>query len=114
MRKNQLLIGISVVAVILALSAFRPSVQSDKYLYVRVFESVQPGSLYSSSVTVSDGETIIKTVELKAMKPRNIEENILAIAKSLNDIRSQGYKITSSSSGGNQLFNQTDYVFEKE
>jgi hypothetical protein len=111
MKKNQLLIALSVIT-IMALSSFNSAESGDKYLYVRVFESVN--TLYSSSVTVTDGETIIKTNRLKSMRPKNIEENILVIAKSLNNIKSQGYKITSSSSSGNNAFNQTDYVFEKE
>ena len=96
----------------LVFSSFQSTENAEKYLYVRVFESLN--SLYSSSILISNGESITKTVKLSVMRPRNLEKNVLAISKTLNEVKSQGYRIVSSSSGGNQAFTQTDYVFQKE
>jgi len=48
------------------------------------------------------------------MRPRNIEENLLAISKTLKEIKNQGCKKISLTNGGNEIFTQTDYIFEKE
>lgn len=82
------------------------------YVIVRVFESLN--STYKSSITVTDGESIIKSIDLNTMRPKNVSDNVLVISKTLNELKDQGYLIVASSSGGNQAFTQTDYIFEKK
>jgi hypothetical protein len=82
------------------------------YVIVRVFESLN--STYKSSITVTDGESIIKSIDLNTMRPKNVSDNVLVISKTLNELKDQGYLIAASSSGGNQAFTQTDYIFEKK
>jgi len=96
----------------LLFTSFYSSSLENDYLLVRVFES--PSSLYSSKITVTDGKEIIKSVELSAMRPKHVEDNVLKIASILNELKNQGYTLISSNSGGNEAFTFTDYIFEKK
>ncbi|MEO1437819.1 MAG: hypothetical protein AAFV80_19925 [Bacteroidota bacterium] len=114
MNKNIIFLGTAILtlATILALSAFNAPSTSTEFLYVRVFES--DNGLYPASVIVSDGTTIIQKEKLKASRPRNVEENSLAIANILNELIQDGYEVSSSTSGGNENFIHTDYIFVRK
>ena len=114
MNKNLILLGTAILALatILAFSAFDASNTSTEFLYVRVFES--DNGLYPASVIVSDGTSIIQKEKLKASRPRNVEENSLTIATILNGLIQEGYEVSSSTSGGNESFIHTDYIFVKK
>ncbi|MEM6726347.1 MAG: hypothetical protein AAF598_20055 [Bacteroidota bacterium] len=112
MKKTTLFVGLFalVLASFLTFSAFKtPTEVSTDFLYVRVFES--DNGLYPASVIVSDGSSIIQKTKLKSSRPRNVEENSMIIAKILNDLHQEGYSVESATSGGNENFIHTDYIF---
>ena len=113
MKKTILIssIAIAVISSSIFLMSFKSSPQEGSLLFVRIFESTN--SSYRSSITISDGVTIIKSIDLEVMKPRKEEANTLKIAQALNNIKDQGYTLVSSNGGGS-LFTVTNYVFEKK
>jgi hypothetical protein len=97
--------------VIFILISFKSYSKDGDIILVRTFESISP--LFSSRITISDGTTIIKSVDLEVMRPRNQEANVLKIATALKELKDQGYVLVSSNSGGNEAFTISNYIFEK-
>ena len=95
----------------LLLTSFNSLPDDDEYIFVRVFEST--GLLYTSKITVTDGRTILDSIDLMPMRPKNGDNNVLRITALLNKIKKKGYTLITSHSAGSENFTTTDYVFEK-
>jgi hypothetical protein len=100
------------ISSIVALMSFKSVTNEENYIVVRVFEC-QDG-LLGSFIIISDGVKIIKTIELKVLKQKTQEENMIKIVQTLNEIKNQGYTLISSNNGGVNLNLITNYVFEKK
>ncbi len=90
--------------------SFKSSTNESNIIVVRTFETVN--ALYSAKLTVFDGAEISKTIPLDLLK-KNGDENALKIVSTLNEIKSKGYMLVSSNSGGADGNIITNYIFEK-
>lgn len=93
--------------------SFKAAPAEHNYLIVRTVETQYSGF---SKILISDGTTIIKTIELERMfvKSAKVTENFLRIANALEEIRGQGYVLVSSNSGGGYEYLVANYIFEKK
>lgn len=107
-----LFIGIGLFTVYVAITSFKPSQSTNNYLIVRTVETQYSGF---HKILISDGNSIIKTVELERMfvKSAKVTENFSLIAQALEEVRSQGYVLVSSNSAGGYEYMVTNYIFEK-
>jgi len=108
--KNKLLIASAIVS-LASIMSFKTMGGEKEIIIVRTVES--ENSMFSSSVIVTDAKKTIKIVELDAMRPKNMESNLIKITAVLNECRQQGYKLIEANSGAG-AFNVGNYIFEKE
>lgn len=101
------------IIVLLAILSFKPAANENSYLIVRTIETQYAGF---SKILISDGSSIIKTIELQRMfvKSAKVTENFLTIAKALEEVRTQGYILITSNSSGGYDYMVANYVFEKK
>jgi len=85
--------------------------QSDPMIVVRVFESVHP--FHKSEITITDGNKILNTLELKRYRPKNMGENARRIALILKSVESEGYEMKHANASGNSWYSVKDYIFSK-
>lgn len=88
----------------------------DTYLYVRIIECKGGDTGNASMILIDRGDNEIIKIELEKFNKKFFESNFKIISKTLNDIKKEGYKLISSSSGGgddNGMILQ-NYIFEKE
>ncbi|HSY60730.1 MAG TPA: hypothetical protein VK796_02590 [Cytophaga sp.] len=115
MKKIILLGSIATILIgsMIALMSFKTSASdTNGYLYVRVVECYDP--VYVSSITIVDGTSPVKTVDLNTLRFKNQELNVSKILAALNEIKIKGYVLVSSSGGANEVGLLTNYVFEKK
>lgn len=87
----------------------------NEILIVRTFEEV--GTMYNSTLAISDGSEVKFTKELKTVKPKNLGDNIEILAVVILEVKRQGYKLIGTNSGGGGgggIFVITNYIFQKE
>ena len=102
------------IGVVSALMSFKSSSKEESIIVVTVFGKIISTSIGPEpKIIISDGTKIIKTVELEISKSKTIENNILKIVTELKEIKSQGYVLVSSNSGGGDAVQITNFVFEK-
>lgn len=104
--------SVALIAGMFALMSFSSSPNTEGIVYVRTFECFN--TLYPSNILITDGSTIIKTVELEPMRAKAQSGNILKISTELNELKKQGYTLTSSNGGANDGVLLTNYIFEKK
>lgn len=105
-------LGLSALTLILVtILAFKPEYEDEEFILVRTIETNIP--FQDSKIIVTDGQRITQTFDLEDTKSRISDENAIKIAGTLNQIKSQGYKLISSNSGleGSGI---TNYIFEKK
>jgi len=115
MKKIILLGSITTLLIggMVALMSFKTSLSdTNSYLYMRVVECYDP--VYVSNITILDGITPVKIINLNTLKFKNQEPNISQILAALNEIKMKGYVLVSSSGGANEVGLVTNYVFEKK
>ncbi len=115
MKKPIVLIILSLLFVatgITILTSFTPVANENSFIVVRILET--PDAVVSSRITISDGTTILKTIPLSPMFPKNEGQNLLKIVAELNELKTNGYTLISSNSGGSSNEFVINYVFEKK
>lgn len=88
---------------------------NNPYIFVRVIECKGGDTGNKSMILIDRGDNEIQTIELETFNKKYFESNFKIITKTLNDIKSEGYKLISSSGGGgddNGMIMQ-NYIFEK-
>lgn len=110
-RIFQLSVAIVTISTFLFITSFESTKNENDFIFIRVFESLN--SMNASKIIVTEGNSVIKSVELSTMRPKSVEDNALKIATTLNELKKQGYSLVTSHGGGNEVFIVTDYVFEK-
>ena len=89
--------------------------KTDPYIIVRVIECQGGDTANQSMILIDKGDNKIQKIELKKFHKNNFESNFKIIAKKLNEIKAEGYKLIATSGGGgndNAMILQ-NYVFEK-
>ena len=110
---------------IVFLSSFKTSSEESGILTMKVFEASTLMGYARPSIIISDGTSIIKTIELEDTRLKTAEGNLLKIAGAINELKSQGYTIVTSNcsalnpiSGGTagtlNILSITTYIFEKK
>ena len=109
---------------IVFLSSFNTASEESSMLTMRVYEASTLVGYAKPSIIISDGTSIVKTIELEDTRLKTTEGNLLKIAGAITELKSQGYAIvTSNCSGLNptnggpgtaSLLSITTYVFEKK
>lgn len=110
LKKSIAVFALFFCIITLSYSQSATSIEND-YIVVRVFEGASFSS--PSIIMITDGETIIKTVQLSVIISKNLDSNLLKIATVLNEVKNDGYHLVTSSSSGNATYFITDYIFEK-
>ena len=108
------LTALVLIGSISTLMSFKSSTKEESIIVVRVFERHLNTAIVEPKIIISDGTKIIKIVDLEQSKSKTIENNTLKIAAELKEIKSQGYILISSNSGGGDAFPVTNYIFEKK
>jgi len=116
MKKNILLFTIAIT--IFAIYSFKDSkaLQNEPYLILRVIECQGGDTANQSMILIDKGNNNIERIELNKFHKKYFESNFKIIAKKINDIKADGYKLISTSGGGgndNAMILQ-NYIFEKE
>jgi hypothetical protein len=101
------------IIVLFGIMSFKSAPNEHSYLIVRTIETQYAGF---SKILISDGSTIIKTIELERMflKSAKVTENFLTISMALEEVRSQGYVLITSNSSGGYEYMVANYIFEKK
>ncbi len=86
------------------------------YIIVRVIECQGGDSANESMILIDRGDNEIEKISLEKFHKNHFESNFKIIARTLNDIKSSGYRIISSSGGGgnDHAMILQNYIFEKE
>ena len=117
MKKSILIISITIVLLTLfAFTTNSSNSQDEPYLILRVIECQGGDTANQSMILIDRGNNEISKTELKKFHKNNFETNFKIISKTINDIKSDGYKLISTSAGGgndNAMILQ-NYIFEKE
>ncbi|MEI6436054.1 MAG: hypothetical protein WCP32_14505 [Bacteroidota bacterium] len=113
--KKVLIVSLIIVGLtggVFTMTSFKSAPNEHSYIIVRTVETQYKGF---GKILVSDGVTIIKTIELEKMflKSAKVTENFLRIANALEEVRSQGYTLISSNSAGGYEYLVTNYIFQK-
>ncbi len=117
MKKKILIVSLAVniIAVAFVFYAFTSKAKSTNdgggYIVMRVLEA---GNGSYGDISISDGNSILDHEDLNSsFKVDKIRLNNQTITKKINDLRTQGYELVSTNSGGqNGLI--TNYVFQKK
>lgn len=117
--KKTYLISISIIAlvVLITMSSFVIAPQQnenqttpDGYVMVRTTEIY--GMMPSSMITIYEDGTVEKS-PLKKLNAKTMEENLTTIHSKLNELKSKGYKLISTSGGSSDNIICTTYIFSK-
>lgn len=104
---------LAILFLFLSLTAFSPD--TEPYIIVRVIECQGGDTANESMILIDRGNNQIEKVKLEKFHKNNFESNFKIISKKLNAIKSEGYRIISTSGGGgndNAMILQ-NYIFEK-
>jgi hypothetical protein len=91
--------------------AFKSGTAEDKFIIVRSFEPTS--NVLSGLLLVSDGEKTLKRIELEITREKYFESNLSKIASVLNEYKSQGYRVVSTTRSLD-VFGVTTYILEKK
>lgn len=91
--------------------AFKSGTSEDKFIIIRSFEPTS--NALSGLLLVSDGDKTLKKIELENTREKYFESNLSKIASVLNEYKSQGYRLVSTT-GSIDVWGITTYILEKK